>query len=354
MVSVDLGARSYEVHIGHDLVDRSLSGIDLSGGIALITDGRVAQQPWFSKLQSIFKKYSSKVVCYQIAEGEKSKSLAEFSTLCSRLAQDQFSRKATVIAVGGGVVGDLSGYVAASYLRGVSFIQLPTTLLAAVDSSVGGKTGVNLPEGKNLVGAFYQPQRVIIDLNYLDTLEPRQISAGMAEVIKYGLIWDKIFFEKIAAMERGDKQDLAALVKRCVEIKAAVVTGDEREESGLRAILNYGHTLGHAIEQSVGYGELLHGEAISIGMVAATYLSEQCSGLGRGSLAKVQAVLEAHGLPVRYTGLCFEQLKPALLRDKKTTQLGIQWVLLPELGRAELRADVTQEQIEYAIKVCTL
>jgi 3-dehydroquinate synthase len=243
----------------------------------------------------------------------------------------------------------LAGYLAASYLRGVKFIQIPTTLLAAVDSSVGGKTGVNLPEGKNLVGAFYQPQRVMIDLDFLKTLPERELAAGMAEVIKYGLIWDSKLFAEVG---KGRPSDLASIIKRCVEIKAEVVAGDEREESGLRAILNFGHTLGHAIEQSVGYGELLHGEAISIGMVAATWLSEKSCNLPGGTTETVKAALKANGLPVSHPGLSFEQLQPALLRDKKATASGIQWILVPEIGRTLLSTELSEERIREAILFC--
>ncbi|MDZ4789327.1 MAG: 3-dehydroquinate synthase [Blastochloris sp.] len=351
IVPVVLGARSYEVHIGQDLFAQCLAGFDFSGGIALITDTNVAKQDWFVPFKSRLEQLSSKVVCYEVEAGEKAKALPVFTDLCSRLAQDRFPRSATVVAVGGGVVGDLAGYVAASYLRGVAFIQVPTTLLAAVDSSVGGKTGVNLPEGKNLVGAFYQPQKVLIDPSFLKTLPERELAAGMAEVIKYGLIRDAAFFQQMA---QGRPKDLAPVIKRCVEIKAQVVAGDEREESGLRAILNFGHTLGHAIEQSVGYGELLHGEAIAIGMVAATLLSEECCGLKEGAVKQVRAAFAANGLPVGFAGLSYEKLEPALLRDKKVSAAGLQWVLLSELGRTELRRDVTEAQVRRALAACTL
>jgi 3-dehydroquinate synthase len=346
-VNVELGERSYSIHIGNGLVASSLKEVDFKGGIALVTDTTVSRQPWFSKLLMELSGLSSKVVCLEVEAGEKAKSLSVFSHLCSRLAEERFSRSATVVAVGGGVVGDLAGYLAASYLSGIKFIQIPTTLLAAVDSSVGGKTGVNLPEGKNLVGAFYQPQRIVIDLDFLKTLPERELSAGMAEVIKYGLIRDAAFFEEVA---KGRPTDLAPLIKRCVEIKAEVVAVDEREESGLRAILNFGHTLGHAIEQSVGYGKLLHGEAISIGIVAATLLSERNCGLSEGTVSRVRLALEANGLPVHYPGLSFEQLQPALLRDKKTTAYGIQWVLMPEIGRTELCSDISEAEIRQVLQ----
>lgn len=348
-VTVALGTRSYHIHIGDGLLPSVLKDLDFKGGIALVTDSNVVRQPWFSQLQSQLSGLTSKVVCLEVEAGEKAKSLEVFAGLCSRLASERFSRSATIVAVGGGVVGDLAGYLAASYLRGVKFIQIPTTLLAAVDSSVGGKTGVNLPEGKNLVGAFYQPQRVIVDLDFLQTLPERELAAGMAEVIKYGLIRDPELFQEVSG---GRPSNLAPVIKRCVEIKAEVVAGDEREESGLRAILNFGHTLGHAIEQSVGYGILLHGEAISIGMVAATWLSQQHCALAEETTGLVKKALQANGLPAGYSGLTYEQLQPALLRDKKATASGIQWVLMPAIGRTTLSTDITEEKIRAAIAYC--
>jgi 3-dehydroquinate synthase len=347
-VKVALDARSYPIHIGYGLLPDLLKSHDFKGPVAVVTDTNVVRQPWFSELKIALSKLVPKFLCLEVDPGENSKSLNVFADLCSRLADQQFSRSTTIIALGGGVVGDLAGYLAASYLRGVKFIQVPTTLLAAVDSSVGGKTGVNLPEGKNLVGAFYQPQEVIIDLDLLETLPEREMAAGMAEVIKYGLIRDPVLFSLV---RQGRPSHLAPIIKRCVEIKAEVVAGDEREENGLRAILNFGHTLGHAIEQTLGYGELLHGEAISIGMVAATYLSEKSCGLSAGSLAVVQEVLIANGLPIKYPGLRYEQLQPALLRDKKNTAAGIQWVLLSAIGQTKLSTTISESLIREALTV---
>jgi 3-dehydroquinate synthase len=345
-VTVQLGSRSYPIHIGRGLFPAMLQDLDFAGGVALVTDTNISRQTWFSELKKNLSGMTSRFICLEVEAGETAKSLPVFSGLCSRLSQERFSRATTVIALGGGVVGDLAGYLAASYLRGVRFIQIPTTLLAAVDSSVGGKTGVNLPEGKNLVGAFYQPERVVIDLDFLETLPERELAAGMAEVIKYGLIHDAGLFSKVSG---GRPADLAPVIRRCVEIKAEVVAGDEREETGLRAVLNFGHTLGHAIEQSVGYGELLHGEAISIGMVAATWLSEKKAGLVAGTVSRVKKALQANGLPLGYPGLSLEKLQPALLRDKKATASGIRWVLIPEIGRTELRMDITEDDIRQAL-----
>ncbi|NJK90531.1 MAG: 3-dehydroquinate synthase [Blastochloris sp.] len=349
-VVVQLAERSYPIDIGKGLLPDALKGLDFKSGIALVTDGNVMRQDWFATLRQELSGLTPKCSVYEVPAGEGSKSLSQFSDLCSRLAQDRFSRKTTVLAVGGGVVGDLAGYLAASYLRGVRFIQIPTTLLAAVDSSVGGKTGVNLPEGKNLVGAFYQPEQVLVDLDFLETLSERELAAGMAEVIKYGLIRDPGLLAEVAG---GRPRNLAPIIKRCVEIKAEIVSADEREETGLRAVLNFGHTLGHAIEQSVGYGELLHGEAISIGMVAATWLSERCAGLAEGSVEKVRTILKNHGLPITHPGLTLAQVQPALMRDKKAGATGIQWVLMPEIGRTLLTTEVSEERIREALAICS-
>jgi 3-dehydroquinate synthase len=345
-VRVDLGLRSYSIQMGEGLFSQSIRELNLKGGVALITDKTVAAQSWFGSLRHELAAQTSLFECMEVEAGEGSKSLEVFAQLCSQMALKRFTRSSTVIAVGGGVVGDLAGYLASSYLRGVSFVQIPTTLLAAVDSSVGGKTGVNLPEGKNLVGAFYQPSAVIIDLHFLKTLPEREWSAGMAEVIKYGLIRDAALFAEVAG---GRPTDLARMIQRCLEIKAEVVAGDEREETGLRAVLNFGHTLGHALEQSVGYGKLLHGEAVAIGMVAAAKISTRVCGLSEKVVEKIQQALVANQLPTRFPGLTYEQLESAMLRDKKVSAAGLSWVLLKEVGKTEMRKDVSPEQIREAV-----
>jgi 3-dehydroquinate synthase len=265
------------------------------------------------------------------------------------LAQAKISRRGKIVAVGGGVVGDLAGYLAASYLRGISFIQVPTSLLAAVDSSVGGKTGVNLPEGKNLVGAFYQPSAVIVELEFLKTLPPRELAAGMAEVVKYGIIKAPNFFESV---KNGLPEDLSRVIEKSVSIKAEVVANDEREETGLRAILNFGHTIGHAIEQTAGYGNWLHGEAISVGMIGAAWLSHRLAGLPLGVVQEICAALKANQLPVAISSLQFEQLAPVIAVDKKSTGKAVNWVLCPELGRTVQSTEVPEDILREAIEVC--
>ncbi|MEM6821622.1 MAG: 3-dehydroquinate synthase, partial [Verrucomicrobiota bacterium] len=306
--------------------------------------------PWFEPIQALVESQASKFCSAQVPSGEESKSLNQFAKLCSQMADKGFSRKSLVVAVGGGVVGDLAGYLASSYLRGVDFIQVPTTLLAMVDSSVGGKTGVNLPEGKNLVGAFYQPKSVWIDLALLTTLSSREFSAGMAEVIKYGMIRDP---EILDMVENGAPEDLKKLVTKCVEIKRDVVVEDEREVSRVRAILNFGHTIGHAIEQTFGYGHFLHGEAISIGMVGACKLSETYADLDPAVTKRLEAILRVNKLPTRDADLDTQMLEPVIARDKKSTGKQVHWVLCSKPGETMLNSNVTRDELELAIQYCS-
>jgi 3-dehydroquinate synthase len=255
------------------------------------------------------------------------------------------------------VVGDLAGYLAASWLRGIAFVQVPTTLLAMVDSSVGGKTGINLPFGKNLVGAFHQPSLVVADLEVFETLPPRETRAGMAEVVKYGCISDAQLFqtlEKHAAvfskpwttLSADERELFAQVIARCCELKAQVVAGDEREESGLRAILNFGHTLGHAIETATGYGAVLHGEAVAIGMVKAAQLSVRLSGLPAAAAARIAHVLVQIGLPVRAQALAWPELKAAMTLDKKSQGGVPRFVLLKQLGEAVSGCAVPEDVLQ--------
>ncbi|MDX6765255.1 MAG: 3-dehydroquinate synthase [Candidatus Methylacidiphilales bacterium] len=349
-VEVRLSGHAYPIHIGSGSASAWPAEFPLPGEVAVITDRHVAGVAPARALIHTLLARAQKSVVVECPPGEETKSLTQFASILSRLAEARLSRSCTVVALGGGVVGDLAGYVAASYLRGVGFIQIPTTLLAMVDSSVGGKTGVNLPEGKNLAGAFYQPAAVFIDLDFLGSLPARERAAGMAEVIKYGIIRDPELFARV---ENGPPADLAPVIRRCVEIKAEVVAGDEKETTGLRAILNFGHTLGHAIEQSVGYGVLLHGEAISIGMSAACFLSEKVCGLDPAVSARVRNALRASGLPLTHPGLTYEALAEAMGRDKKATAKGLRWILCPELGKTELRSDVPDSLIRQAVTLCT-
>jgi 3-dehydroquinate synthase len=355
MVRVELGPRAYDVVIGRDLLDYigELVKDKVHGPVAIISDNsvaslfayRVEHQSAMTELQTFS--------LAPVPVGEPSKSMEHAAKLLSDLAAKKVPRSGTIIGLGGGVVGDLAGFVAASYLRGVVFIQVPTTLLAMVDSSVGGKTGVNLPEGKNLVGAFYQPKLVVIDLTALRSLSEREFAAGMAEVIKYGAIKDKTLFDRVAKGVKPDDADLDEIVEKCVAIKARIVENDEFETKGERALLNFGHTIGHAIEKATEYKTYLHGEAISLGMRAAAWLSVGQAGLPEADARRIEAALTANHLPVT--------LKPevdcaailaAIGNDKKVAADGRnRWVLLKKLGEAEAGFEIDEKKVETALNM---
>jgi 3-dehydroquinate synthase len=251
------------------------------------------------------------------------------------------------VAVGGGVTGDLAGFVAATFLRGLPVIQIPTTVVAMVDSSVGGKTGIDLPEGKNLVGAFHPPRAVIADLRWLESLPLAEKRAGMAEVLKYGLIADSKLFGSLA---KGPPRSMRKVVKRCVEIKAKLAGEDEMDLKGKRALLNFGHTVAHGLEGVVGYEGLRHGEAVAIGMVVAAHLSVKARRLKKRAVEKLKAALHAHGLPVTHPELRWDRLSPVMARDKKATTQGIRWVLLKKIGKADLVTGVTEKKIQLSLE----
>jgi len=291
-----------------------------------------------------------------VPAGEVSKSLRQANRLFERLPSLGLDRQSFVIALGGGVVGDLAGFVAASYLRGLALVQMPTSLLAQVDSSVGGKVGVNLPQGKNLVGAFYQPRLVLADTSTLKTLPGKEMRAGFAEVIKHGAIRDPKFFAWLEQEYKHvlslETEAVAHVVRRCCEIKAEVVSADERE-SGLRAILNFGHTLGHAMETLSEYSGLLHGEAISMGMHAAAQLSMMRGGLSEGEAKRLSGLLAASGLPTRL-GKTFKpgELLEAARLDKKARDGKLRFVLLKRIGKAFVSDAVTDADLREVADVC--
>jgi 3-dehydroquinate synthase len=351
-VNVPLGSRSYPIFIGGKILP-GLGGhcarLRLGRRCAIISDQHVA--PLYAKSAAASLRQAGFEPALIVAPaGEKSKSLRMVQTCCDQLAKHRLERKSFIVALGGGVVGDLAGFVAAAYLRGIAFVQAPTTLLAQVDSSVGGKVGVNLAAGKNLVGAFYQPRFVLCDLATLRTLPLREFRAGLAEVIKYGIIYDTALFARLERdlprLLRRDPEVLAAVVARCCEIKADVVRQDETE-TGLRAILNFGHTIGHAIEAVSGYGRYLHGEAISIGQVAAAKLSVRAAGLPVEEAGRIEKLFLRAGLP---TGL---QLSPrrqsalieAMRLDKKVSEGEIKFVLARRIGRVEPGRKIPAEWI---------
>jgi 3-dehydroquinate synthase len=349
-LTVRLGERSYPIHFGADLtteVRAAIAQLEREGRrVAVLTDRNVAAQQ-AAALKAMFGGAPMLVT----GAGESAKSLAELERVLDFLAENRLDRAGVLVAAGGGVIGDLGGFAAAAWLRGIDFWQVPTTLLAMVDSSVGGKTGVNLKAGKNLAGAFHQPRAVFIATGLLATLPPREFAAGMAEVIKYGLLGDAALF---AQLEREPltvtSPALAAVVRRCCEIKAAVVESDERElaKEGGRALLNLGHTFGHAIEQAAGYGEYLHGEAVAIGLAAAARLSARL-GLPAGGdeIARVERVLAAHALPAGLReALPLEALMAAMARDKKVRAGAPRFVVLKSPGESATRAGVAPALVE--------
>ncbi|MBP3302652.1 MAG: 3-dehydroquinate synthase [Opitutales bacterium] len=351
-ITVELGERSYKIHIGENLAGTLLALADEfvseNRPVAVITCPTLPQL--HPQLFAELKKRSSLLIETSV-DGEGAKSTRELADTWEKLAQARIDRSGVIFAVGGGVVGDLSGFCAATFLRGITFVQVPTTLLSMVDSSVGGKTGINLPSGKNLVGAFHQPVAVVADMALLSTLPPREFAAGMAEVIKYGMLGDASFFEKLEATGTlaWDSRELPAVVRRCCEIKAQVVAADEREtakENG-RALLNLGHTFGHAIEKVAGYGEYLHGEAVAVGCVAAAMLSENLGFAPTGTLtARTIALCEKNNLPVKLrTPLSLDALVAAGGNDKKVVAGKLRFVLMKKIGEAFTTSDVPVDAV---------
>jgi 3-dehydroquinate synthase len=353
LVRVDLGTRGYDVVIGRALLPRFpelLAQAAVRSPYAILYDEQVKNLSFGAfELNDLLP--DSVRSCIQ--PGEPSKSLERYTSQINRLAQQKIPRTGTVIAVGGGVIGDLAGFVAATYLRGIAWIQVPTTLLAMVDSSVGGKTGVNLPEGKNLVGAFHQPKLVVADLDTLATLPGREFSAGLAEVIKYGAIRDEALFARLSMGVDAKDIDLDEIVEKCVAIKARIVERDEFETTGERALLNFGHTIGHAIEKATGYTRYLHGEAIALGIKAAAWLSVWQNGLPEKEATRLEAALVACGLPTQLDAAVDRgAILAALGNDKKVDAAGQnRWVLLERIGVATSGHELPRELVERAVEV---
>ena len=344
-LTIALGERSYPIQIGSGLLSHaaSFAGLPTASAALIVSNSTVA--PLYAQaLQGALRQHYGQVYLLVLPDGEAHKDWQTLNLIFDALLQNGCDRKSVLFALGGGVVGDMTGFAAASYMRGVPFVQVPTTLLAQVDSSVGGKTGINHPLGKNMVGAFYQPQRVLCDLDTLQTLPAREISAGLAEVIKYGPIADMAFLDWIEAhiteLVARDVHALAHAVRRSCEIKAQVVSQDERE-GGLRAILNFGHTFGHAIEAGLGYGDWLHGEAVGCGMVMAAQLSQAMGLVDQAFVQRLTRLIAAAGLPVRGPVLDAADNAGrylALMRvDKKAEAGAIRFVLIDGPGRACMR-----------------
>jgi len=356
MVTVALGDRSYCVKVGRGLLDTlgaEAKALALGRRCAVISDANVARLHGPRAMRSL-SNAGFHAVEITVPAGEKSKSLEQAEWICERMIEAGLDRKAWVVALGGGVVGDLAGFVAAIYYRGLPFIQAPTTIMAQVDSAVGGKTGVNTRNGKNLIGAFHQPRLVLADIGTLATLPEREFNEGFAEVIKHGAIRDRSLLDAVDRPISADSpggEALADIIRRNVEIKAAIVAADEHETTGERALLNFGHTIGHGIEAAAGYGRLLHGEAISLGLVAACRLSVEKAGLDPAEAARITALLERYRLPVRLPeGIAIAAILAALKADKKFEEGAIRFVLCPRLGEAYVSQDVTVEAITAAVE----
>jgi 3-dehydroquinate synthase len=346
-LNVDLGDRSYPIYIGEKLLAQSdLIRRHLKGQQVMVVTNETVAPLYLDQLRAgLSDLHYSEVI---LPDGEQFKTLDTLSQIYTKLLEDKHNRTTTLIALGGGVVGDMTGYAAASYQRGVNFIQIPTTLLSQVDSSVGGKTGVNHPLGKNMIGAFYQPQCVIADIDTLKTLPARELSAGIAEVIKYGLICDVDFYrwldlhvEKLRSLEVNY---LSEAVYRSCENKAKVVAADEREQN-IRAILNLGHTFGHAIETAQGYGNWLHGEAVATGMVLAANMSANLGWISQQDAAAVSVMLARVNLPVTPPKMTCEQFLALMAIDKKVVDGRLRLVLLKEIGKAVVTSDITQADV---------
>jgi 3-dehydroquinate synthase len=354
-LTVALGARSYPIHIGVGTLrdaGRLLTPLLAAPRSVVISNPAVAKA-WLAPLRDGLAAAGIASETLLVPDGETHKNWDTLHDVLTRLLEQKAERSTTIIALGGGVVGDIAGFAAAIYLRGVPFVQIPTTLLAQVDSSVGGKTGVNHPLGKNMVGAFYQPRAVLIDPDCLATLPPRELAAGLAEVVKYGAIRERAFFDwleaNIDALTAREPPALTHAIAQSCRIKAAIVAADERE-AGERALLNFGHTFGHAIEAAVGYGEWLHGEAVAAGMVLAGKLSRRVTGLGADDAARLATLLDRARLPVRPPPIPYERWTDLIARDKKTTAGAARFVLLEALGRATMRSGIADADLRAAIE----
>jgi len=353
-IKVELAGRSYPIYIGNQLLCDAelLTRHMLQPRAALITDSIVAPL-YLDAVANALTAAGVKLTRVVLPAGEQHKGWDTLNTVFDALLADRCERKTTLIALGGGVIGDIAGFAAATYLRGVPFIQMPTTLLAQVDSAVGGKTGINHPRGKNMIGAFYQPLAVITDTATLDTLPAREVSAGLAEVIKYGLLSDPAFFEwlehNIDALVAREPGALAYAIRRSCENKAEVVAGDEREESGGRALLNLGHTFGHAIEAGLGYGNWLHGEAVAAGTVIAARISQHMGLMKADEIARITSLLERARLPVAAPDFGLERYLQLMGLDKKVEGGKIRFVLMRGIGSAFLAADVPQSALAAAL-----
>jgi 3-dehydroquinate synthase len=348
-IVVALGSRSYPIHIGPDLLAKpELYGVTAKQ--VLIVTNEVVAPLYLKPVQAALRGRELETVI--VPDGERHKTLATFTTVIDRLIDAHFHRDCCLVALGGGVIGDLTGYAAASYQRGVDFVQLPTTLLAQVDSSVGGKTAVNHPRAKNMIGSFHQPIAVLADTATLRTLPPRELGAGLAEIIKYGVIVDAPFFawleEHVDDLGRLDPAALTHAIKRSCEIKAAIVAEDEREQ-GRRALLNLGHTFGHALEAIGNYERWLHGEAVAVGIVLAARTSVALGSLAAREADRIERLLTRAGLPVKASGVDPAELLEHMRGDKKADRAGLKLILIRALGDAAVTRAPAEDKLRAVL-----
>ncbi|GAA5141438.1 3-dehydroquinate synthase [Thalassotalea piscium] len=351
-LNLSLGERSYPIYIDSKLLSNSnLLSTHIRSKRVCIVSNTIVFPIYGQLIKSLLTGFDVDEII--LPDGEAEKSLTNFDKIMSHLLANGHGRDSTLIALGGGVIGDITGFGAACYQRGVDFIQVPTTLLSQVDSSVGGKTAVNHPLGKNMIGAFYQPKAVFIDIDSLSTLPTREFNAGMAEVIKYGILGDACFFQWLedntALIKAADKNTLIQMIQTCCQCKATIVAQDEKE-GGIRALLNLGHTFGHAIEAEQGYGNWLHGEAVATGMVLAAKLAVAMNLLEVSELRRIEMLISAFDLPLEAPeNMGFEQFLSHMKRDKKNMGGLLRFIVPTGIGKSEIRDDVTKEMLQQIL-----
>jgi 3-dehydroquinate synthase len=355
-IKLPLADRSYPIIIikdGFEYLAGKIKRMNL-GNEAFIITNPVISRLYSAKLKKALKKYSIKTVIFNVKDSESSKSISQFIKTVSKLSSIDTKKRIFLVALGGGVVGDLTGFVAASYKRGVPYVQVPTTLLAQVDSAIGGKTAIDLPSGKNLVGAFYQPKMVYSNINVLSSLPLRQLRSGLAEVVKYGILSDKKLFEFLEKNHekilKSDKSSLLKIISTASKIKAQIVAADEKETTGLRSVLNLGHTIGHALETATDYAALNHGEAISIGMVAACEIAQELGLFDNLSTQRIIDLLKNLKLPIKAKKIDLKKVYQAFYRDKKFINGKIRMVLPTEIGHVVVIEGISFNIIKKVIK----
>ncbi len=356
---VDHAGGSYPVVAGWGVIERlgdKFVDLGITGPVYIITDANV-MHPYGRAAQWALQKSGIAAHCFIIPAGETSKNFGLAQAIYEWLVGLKAERGHAIVAVGGGVVGDLAGFVAATFLRGVPFIQVPTSMAAMVDASIGGKVAVNLPQAKNLVGAFYQPKAVLADVQALSTLGKRELSEGWAEAIKHGLILDPglvdVFEEHAEALMEVEPEISTEVIRRSMAIKANIVSQDERETLGIRILLNYGHTIGHALESTTEYGQFMHGEGVSVGMMGVARMGQELGMISQDIVDRQQSILERFNLPTKAIGIPIEDIRLAMSLDKKVQSGTNRWVMLEEIGKATVRQDIPWEMVEDTLKFLT-